>query len=334
MPAPVYELTSCVVCGHADAAVVADADAIRREIEELWAYHQRRLRPDTPPERLMDRVAFSQHPALRIVRCRGCGLVYRNPIERPHELEDIYEAPPAEPDLPRTARALHDTQRTAARAQAKRLLAVLGHRGAGLEVGSYVGAFLAAARDEGLRFEGVDVNRTVNGFTRSLGFTVHDGEFAKLPDHPGVDALAIWNTFDQLPDPRATLKAARDLLQPGGVLALRVPNGGAYVAWRKRLEGPRPMRAAARAVLAQNNLLGFPYRFGFTVGALSRLLHEAGFRVVRVFGDVLVPTADAWTRPWARVEEHLLKLAARPLARVRAAEAPWFEIYANPRPTR
>jgi len=56
------------------------------------------LRPDTPPEHLMDRVAFSEHPPLRLVRCRECGLVYRNPVERLHELEAIYarETPPPE----------------------------------------------------------------------------------------------------------------------------------------------------------------------------------------------------------------------------------------------
>ena len=39
---------------------------------------------------LMDRVAFSQHAPLRLVRCRECGLVYRNPVERATELDAIY----------------------------------------------------------------------------------------------------------------------------------------------------------------------------------------------------------------------------------------------------
>ena len=51
-------------------------------------------------------------------------------------------------------------------------------------------------------------------------------------------------------------------------------------------------RAAARAVLAQNNLLTFPYRWGFTPQSLTRLLSETGFSVRRIRGDVLVPVAD------------------------------------------
>src|SRR3954466_13948699 len=95
-------------------------------------------------------------------------------------------------------RALHDAQVTALRVQARALRRALGHAGTGLEVGSYVGAFLAAARDEGLQFEGLDINPDVNAFTRSLGFIVHDGELPTFTADHRFDAIAIWNTFDQL----------------------------------------------------------------------------------------------------------------------------------------
>src|SRR4051812_5508575 len=62
-----YEPARCVVCGHADARVIAGRDDLRDEVERLWEYHQRRMRPETPPERLMDRVAFSAHPPIHLV---------------------------------------------------------------------------------------------------------------------------------------------------------------------------------------------------------------------------------------------------------------------------
>src|SRR3954465_7000636 len=86
-----YELARCAACGASDERELASADDMRAEVESLWAFHSRRLRPDIPAEHLMDRVAFSQHPPLRVVQCRRCGLVYRNPVERPTELEAIYE---------------------------------------------------------------------------------------------------------------------------------------------------------------------------------------------------------------------------------------------------
>lgn len=328
MPNPSYEPSRCIVCGHADADVVADHDDIRAEVEALWAYHARRLRPETPPSHLTDRVAFSEHVPLRLVRCRECGLVYRNPVERARELAEIYAR-----DAPSFAvlRSLHEAQAPALRTQARALRRLLKPGRSGLEVGSYVGAFLAAAREEDLRFEGLDINAEVNAFARTLGFTVHDGELTSFETDRTFDAVAIWNTFDQLADPRAAVNAAARLLRPGGILAVRVPNGEFYVALRRRFaRGTRVERAAARGLLALNNLLTFPYRYGFTRRALTRLLQEQGFRVDRVHGDVLVPTADAWTRPWARAEERLIKRSMALIVGLDGAHwAPWLDVFAR-----
>lgn len=322
---PAYELTQCIACGSNESQEIADFEAVRREVELLWEFHGKRLRPATPPERLMDRVAFSEHPPFRLVECERCGLVYRNPIERAYELDSIYaDATPSRELL----QGLHETQLPAYRAQAQRLWRVLGRRGAGLEVGSYVGAFLAAAREVGLHFEGVDINADANAFTRSLGFTVHDGDLESLVMRNQVDAVAIWNTFDQLPDPRGTANAAWRLLRPGGVFVVRVPNGELYASLRRIVSKP-VTGALARLALAHNNLLTFPYRYGFTIKSLTRLLDRVGFRVTHAEGDVLVPIADEWTRRWASVEERVVKLALGFAARRSPRRAPWIEVYAQ-----
>ncbi|HEY6220200.1 MAG TPA: class I SAM-dependent methyltransferase [Gemmatimonadaceae bacterium] len=295
---------------------MAEPEDIRRDVEELWSFHQRRLRADIPAEHLRDRIAFSQAPPFRLVACADCGLVYRNPTEREHEVVESYvgDVPPAD-----RLRELHAAQFPSYREQAARLAALLPQGATVLEVGSYVGAFLAAARDAGLRAVGVDVNPTINQFTRSLGFQVHDGELADAPPD-SVDAVVIWNAFDQMVDPRGTLTAARSRLKPDGHLALRVPNGSFYRRWSRRRAG--------RWLLAHNNLLGFPYRWGFNPRAMTSLCETLGFRVSRTVGDVLVPTSDRWTRAWAKGEERAAKAALRLAWRGRVDAAPWFETYA------
>jgi SAM-dependent methyltransferase len=187
--------------------------------------------------------------------------VYRNPVERSLELRDTYSDDTASRDA---MRALRRAQMRNARTQARRLSLIVGRSGSGLEVGSYVGAFLSAARERGWQFEGVDVSTNANMFTRSLGLVVHDGEINDVDENRTFDAVAIWNTFDQLADPRATLRAAKRLLRPSGVLALRVPNGECYSQWRQQLGDGPVHRSIAIQVLAQNNLLTFPYRVGFS----------------------------------------------------------------------
>jgi hypothetical protein len=81
--------------------------------------------------------------------------------------------------------------------------------------------------------------------------------------------------------------------------------------------------------LALNNLLGFPYKWGFTTESLNALLRQSGFEPVRFVGDVLVPTADGWTRWWARLEERLVKRLLRGFRRPAADDSPWFEVYAT-----
>ncbi|HKG94755.1 MAG TPA: methyltransferase domain-containing protein [Gemmatimonadaceae bacterium] len=322
---PAYEIAPCPVCGAKDGRQIAGEEEIRAEVEALWEFHGARLRPETPPAHLADRVAFSQRPPLRVVQCTECGLVYRNPRERAFELRDIYagEAPDE-----RVLGALFETQRGAYAAQARRLTESAGGKlGRGLEVGSYVGGFLTAAAELGWRFEGVDLNPTANAFARARGLRVTDGDLDSYDGAPGFDAVAIWNCFDQLAEPRAAARRARELLRDGGLLAVRVPNGAFYAAVRRQLDGPgAPL---ARALLAHNNLLTFPYRHGFTPAALARLLGETGFSVERLFGDTLVPIADEWTQPWAAWEERVVKGALREIARDEADAAPWLEMYAK-----
>ena len=308
------------MCGHADATIIAERDDLRAEVEWLWAYHRRRLRPETPSEHLTDRVTFSERPPLRLVRCRECGLLYRNPVERARELNEIYARGTSDYSV---LRSLHETQMPAARKQARMVRQILVRGGSGLEVGSYVGAFLAASREYGLQVEGLDINADVSAFTRSLGFIVHHGDLETFAPAHRFDVVAIWNTFDQLADPRGTVAAARSLLSPGGILVIRVPNGEFYARFRRR--------RGAWWLLAQNNLLTFPYRWGFTPVSLSRLLRDAGFEIRKVRGEVLVAIADKWTKPWARVEERAVKRTLGSLARWTVRWAPWFELYASPR---
>ena len=95
-----YELARCPVCNGADSREVAGTDEVRDEMEALWGFHTRRLRADTPPERLTDRIAFSQMPPLRLVQCERCDTVFRNPRERAFEVIENYADDPPR-DQPR-----------------------------------------------------------------------------------------------------------------------------------------------------------------------------------------------------------------------------------------
>ena len=316
-----YEIVSCPACGSRDDEEVVARDEIAREMEQLWEFHLRRLRPGTPRRFLTDRIVFSQDPPLRLGGCRVCGTLYRNPVERGRDLLELYAEEPLDEAV---MRGLFAAQRVTYRVQARRLAQAAGGRGVALEVGSYVGAFQAAAREVGWEVEGVDLNASAVEFARAGGFRVVRGQITDAPEGRGFDAVTIWNCFDQLPDPRAAVRSAKARLRPGGVLAVRVPSGGFY----RRMRAARgPLAPLARAALVHNNLLGFPYRTGYTAASLVGLLASEGLEPSVLIGDTLVPIADRWTRPWARWEERAVKRMLRLLQG--GGAAPWLELYAR-----
>src|SRR6266516_6901345 len=152
-----YELSGCPICGSNDGSVIADREAIQQETERVWSFHARRFRHPVPPKYLTDRVVFSQSPPLRLIRCAVCTHLYRSPRESAETLRRTY----AETALSESVyESLFENQRTAYRAQVRRLRNFAGKINRGLEVGSYMGGFLAAARDAGMSLTGIDVNRS------------------------------------------------------------------------------------------------------------------------------------------------------------------------------
>jgi hypothetical protein len=95
-------------------------------------------------------------------------------------------------------------------------------------------------------------------------------------------------------------------------------------AWRA------PLRNALLATMAWNNLLSFPYLYGYSLGTLDRLTAAYGFRRVHADGDVLTRLADAQSMRWAVWEERALKAACKIAYGTRrngATAAPWIDAY-------
>jgi SAM-dependent methyltransferase len=327
---------ACAVCAGEEQELVCGAREIAAHLEYLRRFHRRRLRRPTE-EALADRAEFTQDYATDVVACGACGLLFRNPRPTERAISRAYAADEYGAD--RLA-ALFVSQVELYRPKARALRRRLGAGARVVEVGSFVGGFLQAGEEAGLRMLGIDPGREVAAFCRERGLRVQSAALpeltpAELPSgwRPGeIDCVAIWNTLDQLPDPQPTLAAARQLLRPGGVLALRVPNGACFrlaVRWMRRL--PHPLAGWLRALMAWNNLLAFPYLHGYTPLTLDWLLSWHGFRRIGIRADTLCRLADEDTKAWAVAEERVLKLLARLAAGIQApyspdaSLAPWFD---------
>ena len=309
---------ACDACGEADAEEVASSTELASQIELARRFHSERLSRRSRAA-LEERASFTHDYATRLLACSSCGLIYRSPRPAASSVLDAYERERYDAErLPQ----MIASQRSLFRSKARALARLLRPGALVLEVGSFVGGFLHEACKSGLHAVGLDPNEQMAELNRRAGLQVVPETIETFADRPGVprfDAVAIWNTFDQLPRPRAALAAALRVLRPAGTLMLRFPHGACF----RRLNGatPFPLRA-----LAWNNLLGFPYLHGYGLRSLDAVSRE--FRLIRecVDGDTLGPVADESYARWARLEERVVKAAQRRKWFHDLSLAPWLDV--------
>jgi SAM-dependent methyltransferase len=324
---------ACVVCHGRTFELRCNAAELAAQQAELERFHRARLARRRRGE-LDERARFTQNYVTELVACTTCGMLMRSPRPRAADVARAYEDDVYTPE--RVAELLAAQKATFGPKLAQ--LESLGPARRILEVGSYVGAFLEVARAAGCDAVGVDPGHQLAKSCTERRLPVLEGTLEELAprlcENP-YDAITIWNTFDQLPDPRATLRALARCLKPAGVLAIRVPHGLAFEKLLRRYRsGRRPRRHVAKLYMAWNNLLSFPYLGGYGIATLDRLVCAFGFERVLVEGDVLCALAGRATASWARLEERTVKAMQRfEIARqtrggdVRLRAAPWLDVY-------
>jgi SAM-dependent methyltransferase len=321
----------CIVCAAERHELIVSAREVRAQLRYLRAFHRRRRWPGDDPrarDELAARADLTHEYATDIVACSGCGLVFRNPRPVAEQLERAYARDCYPPE--RLA-ALFDVHLALYRPRARRLTRWLSseRRVRAVEIGSFVGGFLAAAQGLGWDIVGVDPGAQVAEFCRRRGLRVIAGTLDELHlDGETLDCVAIWNTFDQLPDPESVIARARRLLRRGGLFAVRIPNGASFRRLTLAARRRAPFAPWVRALMAWNNLLAFPYLHGHSAETLDRLLRRHRLERIALHPDTLSALSDGRTKAWAAIEERALKLLARLGSRLSTRiEAPWLDAY-------
>lgn len=328
-------LVGCRLCGSQHSRLVCSAQDIAAQHRFLEAFYRSRWSKQDPAT-ATDRVNFTQDYATAIVACKDCGLLYRNPRPPAQAVTKAY-ATEHYPDA--YLRAELETQRAWARTKVPLLAQHLAKfvkrsRPRILEIGSFVGGFLLEGQQEGWDMVGVDPGRDVAAFCRERGLPIFEGtlEEARFPAG-SFDAIVVWNTFDQLPDPHSLLEQAVPLLRNGGLLVLRVPNGACF-AWMIRMRAVLPpvLRRPFDVAMACNNLLTFPYLYGYSANHLARLTEPFGFRLAACVPDQVVSAPPGHLAWWARAEERSIRALFRLIATLwqddrsrRYRSAPWLD---------
>jgi SAM-dependent methyltransferase len=158
-------------------------------------------------------------------RCRTCGTVFI--VRAPADLARFYAGdyygfdPDGEPTWKR------DERQRAAAAYRVGLLASHAAPGHLIEIGAGTGAFAVSARAAGFEVSAIEMSeRCCRYLSEREGIRAicSDRPLQALAALPASRAIALWHVLEHLPDPAALLELAAERLQPGGLLALAVPN--------------------------------------------------------------------------------------------------------------
>jgi 2-polyprenyl-3-methyl-5-hydroxy-6-metoxy-1,4-benzoquinol methylase len=145
-----------------------------------------------------------------------------------------------------------------------------------LDVGAHAGRFLHLAQERGWQVEGIELNpRTAAYAALRTGAPVHRVNAHTLAaDGRQYAAVVLTDVLEHIPDPTRLLRGLAMLVEPGGVVAVKVPNGSAQWTkerWLARL-------TSHRVSLAENLV----HVNQFTPRSLGRALEAAGFSRVAV----------------------------------------------------
>ncbi len=211
-----------------------------------------------------------------------CGLVYVSPRLNSAAREEIYQQSGYFEG--QFGYRSYSDQEPELGAAAERRLDFLEHfvrpEGTLLDVGCAYGYLLERAVRRGWRVRGVELS--AHAFREAARRVGPDAvvnapfESADLPERH-FTAILMAHVLEHSPDPLRSLARARDLLRPGGVLFVEVPNFLAVRAYEQGL---------------QQSLLRPQYHlYQFTPATLRRSLDSAGLRVRKVRTAMVDPRA-------------------------------------------
>jgi SAM-dependent methyltransferase len=212
------------------------------------------------------------------------------------------------------------SQRHAMERRCQRVMRHVSPPGVVLDVGCATGQFLQAMGQHGWQTAGVELSDYAANYARDVaGLDVRTGtlEEVELPSD-SYDVVTLWDVFEHVLDPKATLAEIGRVLKPGGWVVIHTPNptcleaklfGANWIGWERprhlHLYTPQVLSNYLReAGFAMKSIESFSGRLSVTLLSVEYVLKARG-----------IPEAK-W-RPWLKLAYNLpLRLVTWPLYQI------------------
>ncbi|MBC7910345.1 MAG: methyltransferase domain-containing protein [Pyrinomonadaceae bacterium] len=214
------------------------------------------------------------YQGFQLCRCPQCDLQFLSPRPTFEQLsEKVYnETYHAETD---TSEHLSEASRYQFERQYKMLEKLLGRTGQILDVGCGNGTFLRYGQERGWEAYGCDIS--LSPYVReSKSFPLREGRLLEIDfGQTRFDAIRFNHVLEHTQNPLAELVRSRELLKPGGVIFISVPNIGGISTHLKNLQSRLHLKSRRWRHYAALHHLWF-----FTPKTLRQLIEHSGLRVL------------------------------------------------------
>lgn len=173
---------------------------------------------------------------LCLVQCTACSMVYVNPVISNMATGAFYD----QMGLDYLSKEKLQSDYSDTRFERElRVFRKYCSKGTVLDVGCSSGGFLyqLIKRYAGdYRVLGTDISLAPLDYAEKMGVPVVRGDFLKHRFDEQFDAVTFWAVMEHLMEPRLFLKKASDVLKPGGICVILVPN---FESLAVKLLGPK-----------------------------------------------------------------------------------------------
>lgn len=207
---------------------------------------------------------------VQLAQCHDCGTGYTCPRPGPSELESHYSETYYGPENVKFTPTIERIVAWVTRRRAEAIHRAIPPQSRVLEIGCGRGLLLGALARLGHECFGTErselaarrasQNQAIHVYTKPLGecgFQKHQ-----------FDLVILWHVLEHLEDPDGTLRGVYDLMKPGGLLLIEVPN---YTSLQSRVSGEHWFHLDVAHHLQH-----------FSRQGLLRFLQTSGFQILKV----------------------------------------------------
>lgn len=207
-----------------------------------------------------------------LVRCKICGLMYLNPRPRQDVITSFYpeEYAPFRIAIEQETSVMMKWMRRHKLVKRRRIVEKFSgfETGSILDVGCATGLFLNEMQRAGWQAMGVEIVESAANYARQqFGLDIFLGFLDDVPfQRASFDVITFWDVLEHTFSPKKTLRKTNELLKPGGIVAINIPNWDSpdrvwFGPYWIGLDPPRHL-------------------FVFTRKTLENMLEDAGFQVI------------------------------------------------------